>query len=319
LGCRRLWLITTNDNTPALRFYQNQGMRVAAVHHNAIVEARRIKPEIPEFGVGGQPICDEVELEMDLTGTPREAESLDSRVALVTGAARGIGWAISQALLARGAHVAMVDLEAIDPDRTDRRRSAQSLAIVADVCRPTDVHRAVEATVARFGGLDILVNNAGICPLTLFEQIDEAEWDRVLAVNLKGAFLCCQAALPFLRQAGRRGRIIQIASVAGQMGGVLVGAHYAVSKAGLIAMSKSLAQHLAAAGVTVNCIAPATTATDLTAGWSPELQARVQAQIPLGRFAAPEEIAAAVCFLSGDAAAFITGATLDVNGGLYLR
>ena len=138
------------------------------------------------------------------------------------------------------------------------------------------------AAVAAFGGLDILVNNAGICPLSPFAEISEAEWDRVLAVNLKGAFLCCQAALPHLRQAGRRGRIINIASVGGQMGGVLVGAHYAASKAGLIGLTKSLAKLLAPDGVTVNCVSPATTSTDLTAAWSDEMQARVRAQIPLG-------------------------------------
>ena len=319
LACRRLWLITTNDNTPAIRFYQHQGLRVVAVHHNAVVESRRIKPEIPEIGVDGQPICDEVEFEFDLVGQTVPNESLSGRMALVTGAARGIGLASAQALMARGAKVALVDVDGARVDWTDRRRSVQSISITCDISRPADVQRAVETTVAHFGGLDILVNNAGICPLTPFEQIDEAEWDRVLAVNLKGAFLCCQAALPFLRQAGRGGRIITIASVAGQMGGVLVGAHYAAAKAGLIAMSKSLARLLAPDSVTVNCIAPATTATDLTADWSHDLQAQIKTQIPLGRFAEPDEIAASVCFLASDAAAFITGATLDVNGGLYLR
>jgi 3-oxoacyl-[acyl-carrier protein] reductase len=167
--------------------------------------------------------------------------------------------------------------------------------------------------------LDILVNNAGICPLTPFAEIPEDEWDRVMAINLKGAFLCCQASLPYLRRSGRRGRIINIASVAGQMGGVLVGAHYAASKAGLIALTKSLARLVAPDGVTVNCIAPATTESDLTAAWPEALRAQVRGQIPLGRLATPEEIAEAACFLAEGGAAFITGATLDVNGGLYLR
>ncbi len=262
-----------------------------------------------------------------------EAAELGGRVALVTGAGRGIGLAVARALAGRGAEVALVD---VDPDALEaaqaelavsgevpheRQRGKPSgvLAVTADVRRAEEVHRAVEATVARCGGLDILVNNAGVCPLTAFEQIAESEWDWVLEVNLKGAFLFCQAALPHLRSSGRRGRIINVASVAGQMGGVLVGAHYAASKAGLVAMSKSLARLLAPDGVTVNCVAPATTATDLTAGWSPDLQARVRGQIPLGRFAEADEVAAAVCFLAGDAAAFITGATIDVNGGLLMR
>lgn len=237
------------------------------------------------------------------------------RVALITGAGRGIGLATARALGARGASVVMVDVQDLSGVLTPDR----SLAITADVTSAEDVERAVKATVARFGRLDILVNNAGICPLTPFAEISPDEWDHVLAVNLKGAFLCCQAALPHLRRSGTSGRIINIASVAGQMGGVLVGAHYAASKAGLIGLTKSLARLLAPDGVTVNCIAPATTATDLTAAWPDELQAQVQAQIPLGRFAQPEEIAAAVCHLASDAASFMTGATLDVNGGLYLR
>jgi 3-oxoacyl-[acyl-carrier protein] reductase len=189
----------------------------------------------------------------------------------------------------------------------------------ADVTRPAEVQRAVQEAVGRFGGLDVLVNNAGICPLTVFDEITEQEWDRVMAINLKGAFLCCQAALPHLRRSGGRGRIINIGSVAGQMGGVLVGAHYAASKAGLIALTKSLARMLASDGVTVNCVAPATTESDLTAAWSEPLRARVRDQIPMGRFGTPGEIAEAVCFLAGDGAGFITGATLDANGGLYLR
>ena len=239
----------------------------------------------------------------------------NGRTALVTGAARGIGLAIAAVLAEHSTKVALIDI--VDPSSFWKPEGA--LALQADVSRPDEVGWAVETTVATFGGLDILVNNAGICPLSPFDEITEAEWDHVLAVNLKGAFLCCQAALPHLRQAGRRGRIINIASVGGQMGGMLVGAHYAASKAGLIGLTKTLAKLLAPDGVTVNCVSPATTSTDLTAAWSDEMQARVRAQIPLGRFGEPDEIAAAVCFLASDDAAFITGATLDVNGGLYLR
>lgn len=237
------------------------------------------------------------------------------RVAIITGAGRGIGLASAQALTGSGVRVALVDIQDLSGVQTPDR----SIALIADITRPEEVQQAVAETVAHFGRLDILVNNAGICPLTPFAEISPEEWDRVLAVNLKGAFLCCQAALPHLRRAGTGGRIINIASVAGQMGGVLVGAHYAASKAGLIALTKSLARLLAPDGVTVNCIAPATTATDLTAAWPDDLQAQVQGQIPLGRFAQPDEIAAAVCYLASDAASFITGATLDINGGLYLR
>jgi 3-oxoacyl-[acyl-carrier protein] reductase len=245
--------------------------------------------------------------------------SLSGRVALVTGAARGIGLSIACALIRRGASAALVDIDAKALREAERELGERATAVEADVSRPADVQHAIETAAGRFGALDILVNNAGICPLTAFDEIAEQEWDRVMAINLKGAFLCCQAALPHLRRSRERGRIINITSVAGQMGGVLVGAHYAASKAGLIALTKSLSKMLSSDGVTVNCIAPATTESDLTAAWPESLRAQVRGQIPLGRLALPEEIAEAVCFLAGDSASFITGATLDVNGGLYLR
>ena len=247
------------------------------------------------------------------------SESLAGRTALVTGAARGIGLSIASALTGRGASVALVDTDAAALEEAILLTGQGALPVAADVSQPDDVHRAVATTVEHFGGLDILVNNAGICPLTAFAKISVVEWDQVLAVNLRGAFLFCQAALPHLRRSGRQGRIINIASVAGQMGGVTIGAHYAASKAGLIGLSKSLAQLLAADGVTVNCVAPGTTESTLTDSWTEAVRDTVREQIPLGRFAQPDEIADAVCFLATDLAAFITGSTLDVNGGLYLR
>jgi 3-oxoacyl-[acyl-carrier protein] reductase len=202
--------------------------------------------------------------------------------------------------------------------------AAQSLgehtvAVQADVSRPAEVQRAVERAVEHFGRLDILVNNAGICPLTAFPDITEAEWDRVLAINLKGAFFCSQAAFPHIRQSGPRGRIVNISSVAGQSGGVLAPFHYAASKAGLIVLTKQLARLLTPERATANCVAPGTTATDLTAVWTEELRERMRAAIPLGRLGQPQEIASVVAFLVSDQAAFITGATFDVNGGLFLR
>jgi 3-oxoacyl-[acyl-carrier protein] reductase len=244
---------------------------------------------------------------------------LSDRIALVTGAARGIGLAIASRMIGEGAAVALVDVDTAALATAVQALGDRTLALKADVSQLADVQRAIERTVQHFGGLDILVNNAGICPLSSFAEITEAEWDRVLAINLKGAFFCCQVALPHLRRRGRPGRIINISSVAGQMGGITSGAHYAASKAGLIGLSKQLARMLAADGITVNCVAPGTTATDLTASWADAVLANIQASIPLGRLAQPEEIAEAVCFLASDRAAFITGATLDVNGGLYFR
>jgi 3-oxoacyl-[acyl-carrier protein] reductase len=244
---------------------------------------------------------------------------LTGRTALVTGAGRGIGLAIATALATDGAGVALVDIDPTDLQAATASIAGRALAIQADVRHHAEVQQAVERTYQYFGGLDILVNNAGICSLTGIYDITEDEWDRMLDINLKGAFFCCQAALPYLRQSGRGGRIVNMASVAGQSGGVTVGVHYSASKAGLIGLSKSLAQMLAADGVTVNCVAPGTIASDMTAGWSEEIHAELMEAIDLGRYGRPEEVAAAVRYLVSDAASFITGATLDINGGLYYR
>jgi 3-oxoacyl-[acyl-carrier protein] reductase len=246
-------------------------------------------------------------------------DELAGRVAFVTGAARGIGLAIATGLSQRGASVALTDVDLPALKSAAQSLGNRALAVEADVSRGDDVRRAIERTVEHFGGLDILVNNAGICPLCDFADVTEEEWDRVLDINLKGAFFCCQAALPHLRTSGERGRVVNISSVAGQSGGVLAPVHYSASKAGLIVLTKMLARILAPDRATVNCVAPGTTATDLTAAWAEEQRERVKAAIPLGRLGQPEEIAEAVCFLVSDRAAFITGATLDVNGGLFIR
>ena len=240
---------------------------------------------------------------------------LSGRIAVVTGAARGIGLAIAAVLAEHNTKVALIGI--VDP--ASFWRPEGTLALQADVSRPDEVRRAVEATVAAFGGLDILVNNAGICPLYSLRRDRRGRVGPRAGRESEGRVPCCQAALPYWSRQAAAARIINIASVAGQMGGVMVGAHYAASKAGLIGLTKSLAKCWHSDGVTVNCVSPATTSTDLTAAWSDEMQARVRAQIPLGRFGEPDEVAEAVCFLASDAAAFITGATLDVNGGLYLR
>jgi 3-oxoacyl-[acyl-carrier protein] reductase len=246
-------------------------------------------------------------------------DELTGRVAFVTGAARGIGWSVATALSQRGANVALADVDLPALETATRSLSDGALAVEADVSHRDDVRRAIERTVEHFGGLDILVNNAGICPLRDFADVTEEEWDRVLDINLKGAFFCCQAALPHLQKSGERGRVVNISSVAGQSGGVLAPIHYSASKAGLIVMTKTLARILAPDRATANCVAPGTTATDLTDAWEEELRERVRGAIPLGRLGQPEEIAEAVCFLVSDKAAFVTGATLDINGGLFIR
>jgi 3-oxoacyl-[acyl-carrier protein] reductase len=169
-----------------------------------------------------------------------------------------------------------------------------------------------------FGALDILVNNAGILSTTPTAELGLAAWERTLAVNLTGAFNCCRAVLPAMQQR-RYGKIINIASLAGESGGISVGVDYAASKGGLLALTRKLALEVAAFGINVNAIAPGTTSTPMVDAMPEQDRTALLAKIPLGRFATPADIAAAACFLAGEESSFITGATLDVNGGLLMR
>jgi 3-oxoacyl-[acyl-carrier protein] reductase len=247
--------------------------------------------------------------------------ALENRVALVTGAASGIGRAIALALAGSGAAVTLVDLDlpaVKDIAAQITTGGGQALALKCDVTDPFRVQEVVLETVEVFGGLHILVNSAGICPLRSFEEISVEEWNRVLAVNLSGPFLFCQTALPHLRNAGEKGRIINIASLAGQIGGIAVGAHYSASKGGLIILTRQLAKLLAPDHVTVNNISPGTADTPLTQAWGEETQQALLRQIPMGRLGTPQDTAALALFLASDEASYITGATINVNGGLFV-
>jgi 3-oxoacyl-[acyl-carrier protein] reductase len=242
---------------------------------------------------------------------------LQDRSAFITGAGSGIGRAIALAFAGQGARTAVVDVDLEAARRVAGEIGGAALALRADVTSPVDVSAAVEAAVGAFGGLDILVNNAGICPLESLEETSLESWNRVLSINLTGAFICAQAALPYLKRS-RCGRIINLGSVAGRIGGISVGAHYSVSKAGLMCLTKVLAKTLAGQGVTANSISPGTTETALTADWDESVKDGLRRQIPLGRLGAPDDVAAAAVYLASDGAAYVTGATLDVNGGLVM-
>ena len=245
---------------------------------------------------------------------------LTGRTAFVTGAGGGLGRAIALAFAAEGAAVAVADVDGAAAERVAAEITSQGgqvLPIRVDVAQPESVRTGVSQAAEVLGGIDILVNNAGICPLTRFGDISLEEWNRVLSVNLTGAFLCAQAAEPFLRKS-RHGRIINISSLAGRTGGVTVGAHYSASKGGLIALTKVLARVLAADGVTANCIAPGTLDTAMTADWPEANKDLLRRQVPLGRLGLPEEVATAALFLASDGGSYITGATLDVNGGIAM-
>jgi 3-oxoacyl-[acyl-carrier protein] reductase len=241
----------------------------------------------------------------------------DGQVALVTGASRGIGRAIALGLARRGALVLAAARGANAQPVVDEIAAAGGRAevVALDVTDGVAAAGVVSDIVARHGRLDILVNNAGITRDQLMLRMKRADWDEVIATNLTSAFTLCQAALkPMLKQ--RRGRIVAISSVVGQMGNAGQ-ANYAASKAGLIGFCKSLAREVGSRHVTVNVVAPGFIETDMTRALAAETQAQWIAQVPLGRLGTPDDVASAVCFLASDEASYITGQILAVNGGMY--
>jgi 3-oxoacyl-[acyl-carrier protein] reductase len=191
-------------------------------------------------------------------------------------------------------------------------------AVELDVRNAASWEAALAETVREHGTVDILVNNAAVTVRRPFFEIDEAEWDDVLAVNLRGVFFGCQLAGRLMRER-RSGRIVNLSSLAGQIGGTVNGAHYAASKAGILALTKVVARELAGYGVTVNAVAPAAIDGPVMAALPPDQVDALAASIPLGRLGTPEEVAALVAFLVSEEAGFVTGATFDVNGGLSMR
>jgi 3-oxoacyl-[acyl-carrier protein] reductase len=243
----------------------------------------------------------------------------DRRVVVVTGAAKGIGAVTAEAFARERARVAALDVDGTGIDKVVAGVTAHGgeiLGLETDVTSETAVHAAVESVLSRWGRVDVLVNNAGgFAVMRTFEETSEAEWDAILRSNLTSAFLVSKAVLPVMKRQ-RSGRIVNLASVVARGGAVRVPAHYAAAKAGVIALTRMLALEVADLGITVNAVAPGTTATDrVLAARTPEETARVTAAIPLRRLGQPAEIAEAILFLASDAAGFITGAVLDVNGG----
>lgn len=243
---------------------------------------------------------------------------LAGRVALVTGGARGIGKTIAETLLDNGAKVVIADVLDDAGAATVAELAAKGDAIYqhCDVTEAEDVAAAIESALEAYGQLDILVNNAGITRDTLLVRMKESDWDPVLQINLKGAFLMTQAAAKVMMKA-RSGRIVNIASVVGMMGNAGQ-ANYAASKAGLIGLTKSAAKELAARNVTVNAIAPGFIQTEMTEHLKDQVKEAYQAAIPAKRFGSPADVANAVLFLASDDAGYITGQVLRVCGGLLM-
>ena len=241
-------------------------------------------------------------------------------VALITGAARGIGRAIALELARPGLTIYLNDVAlGEDAARTQKdveAKGAQARLLKFDVADFGQVQQGIDALVKESGRLDLLVNNAGITRDNLILRMKEEEWDAVLAVNLKGAYNCIRAASKAMVKQ-RFGRIINISSVVGVMGNAGQ-ANYVASKAGLIGLTKSVARELASRQITVNAVAPGFIQTEMTESLPEKVKAEMLAQIPLGRFGTSEEVAQAVAFLASDAAAYITGQVIHVNGGMLM-
>ena len=246
---------------------------------------------------------------------------MQGRVALVTGGGRGIGRAISLRLAEGGAKVAISyrgnDAAANEAAELVREAGADCALFKGDVAESGDVEALLKGVNEAFGPVEVLVNNAGVTRDNLLMRMKDAEFDEVLATNLKGAYLCTRAALRGMVRR-RWGRIVNISSVVGLMGNAGQ-ANYAASKAGIIGFTKSVAREVAQRGITVNAVAPGYVETELTGSLSEEIKDAIRGQVPAGRFGGPEEIAEAVAFLVGEGAGYVTGQTLAVDGGMTMQ
>jgi 3-oxoacyl-[acyl-carrier protein] reductase len=244
--------------------------------------------------------------------------NLSNRVAIVTGGGRGIGRTIALKLAEVGATVVVNDIGEASPVGSVveeiKAMGGQSLAVLADVSSSSDVARLVEETVAAYGKVEILVNNAGITRDQLIIRMSDEDWDRVLSVNLKGAFLCARAVLRHMIKQ-RWGRIISIASIVGLVGNPGQ-ANYASAKAGIIGFTRTVAKEVGARGITANAIAPGFIDTEMTQRLEEDWKQQLKKQIPLGYFGSPRDVAEAVAFLASEEARYITGQVLSVDGGM---
>lgn len=247
---------------------------------------------------------------------------LKNRVALITGAAgpNGLGFATARLMAEHGATVVIQDLARAEPQAAAARLGPQHLGVVADVTDKVACQAAVQAVLERYGRIDILVNNAGITQPRKTLDITPADYDAVLDVNLRGTLYMSQAVLPIMR-AQRSGAIVCISSVSAQRGGgILGGPHYSAAKAGVLGLARAMAREYGVDGIRVNSVTPGLIATDINKGLIPEDRMQsILEQIPLNRIGEPNDVAGCVLFLASDLAKYLTGVTLDVNGGMLIH
>jgi 3-oxoacyl-[acyl-carrier protein] reductase len=246
---------------------------------------------------------------------------MTARTAVVTGPGRGLGQGIAARLVADGYQVVYADVDEAAGAAAARGADPggeNTLAVATDVRDLASVEACLAAAVDRFGGVDVWVNNAARTEATPFFEIDPQEWDDVLTTNLRGAYFGCRVAGRHMRERGS-GRIVNLASLAGQWGRSITGVHYAASKAGIVALTRFAATALAPHGVTVNAVAPGPIDGPSVAAMPPERVATYIQQIPAQRLGRPEEVAALVAFLASEESGFATGATYDLNGGMLMR
>ncbi len=245
---------------------------------------------------------------------------LTGQAALVTGGARGIGRACAERLSSAGAAVVIADRLAGEADAAARALVAaggKAVAVAADLSERRSIAPMVDAATRAFGRVDILVNNAGVISEVATADLTDEQWDRVIGINLTAVVFVTQACLPGMVRRGS-GAIINISSLAARLGGIATGVDYSATKAGIIGVTRTLARQYGPQGIRVNAVAPGPIATEMTRHWSAELRESFIARIPLGRFGTADDVARVVVFLAGPDSSYLTGVTIDVNGGSYM-